>query len=257
MKAISLKLKFSGIYCIINIKNNKRYVGSSRNVSSRLWCHRSELRNNKHDNQHLQNAWNKYGEQMFDYYILEKCEESKLQEREQYYITSLNPEYNIIKDIIRNEIPEETKRKMSESRIKGFEKGTVKCYQNKEIWQYDLEGNFIKKYDNIKHAAIETGVNRSNINRYLSGIYKKGGNFLWSLDGNIPEPYIKPKRLNENQYKPLKVTDVEGNIMIFNSFKEAAEFFNVSSPVISYVVKKGNLYKQKYKIELYDCRISK
>lgn len=53
MKAINRKLKFSGIYCIINIYNNKRYIGSSKCISSRLWKHRSMLRNNKHDNQHL------------------------------------------------------------------------------------------------------------------------------------------------------------------------------------------------------------
>lgn len=82
MKAINLKLKFSGIYCIINIKNNKCYIGSTKYISSRLWKHRSLLRNKKHDNQHLQNAWNKYGEDNFDYYIVEKCNIELLEERE-------------------------------------------------------------------------------------------------------------------------------------------------------------------------------
>lgn len=256
MKAINLKLKFSGIYCIINIYNNKRYVGSSKCISSRLWKHRSMLRHNNHDNQHLQNAWNKYGEGKFDYYILEKCQEEVLEDREQYYINMLNPEYNIIKDIIRNEIPLEVRQKMSNSRKEGFKRGTVKCYQNKPIWKFDLDGNFIKKYDSIKEAALDTGTNRSCIIRYLRGIHRKGGNFLWSLDGSTPKPYEYYK-VRTGLERPLKVTDLDGNSMLFNSFRETAKFFNVSSPVISVVVKNGNLYKQKYKIEYADCRITK
>lgn len=36
MKAITQDLNFSGIYCIINIKNSKRYIGSSKNIRQRL-----------------------------------------------------------------------------------------------------------------------------------------------------------------------------------------------------------------------------
>lgn len=50
MKSISKDLNYSGIYCIINIYNSKRYIGSSKNIRKRLWGHRAELRHNKHDN---------------------------------------------------------------------------------------------------------------------------------------------------------------------------------------------------------------
>ena len=92
MKKITQDLKISGIYCIINIRNSKRYIGSSKNIRQRLWSHRAELRHNKHENTHLQSAWNKYGEQNFDYYILENCEEDLLLEREQWYIDTIKPE---------------------------------------------------------------------------------------------------------------------------------------------------------------------
>lgn len=82
MKVISKDLCYSGIYCIINIKNSKRYVGSSSNIRRRLWCHRAYLRHNNHENPYLQNAWNKYKEEGFDFYILEACEIEKLLERE-------------------------------------------------------------------------------------------------------------------------------------------------------------------------------
>ena len=59
-----------GIYKIINIINNKFYVGSAVNLKRRKARHFSELRGNKHNNRHLQAAWNKYGEQAIVYVIL-------------------------------------------------------------------------------------------------------------------------------------------------------------------------------------------
>lgn len=61
-----------GIYKIINVVNNKFYVGSAVKFSKRRARHFSELRNNKHPNSKLQNAWNKYGESAFIFAIVEE-----------------------------------------------------------------------------------------------------------------------------------------------------------------------------------------
>lgn len=61
-----------GIYKIINVVNNKFYVGSAVNLSRRRARHFSELRNNRHKNGRLQNAWLKYGEQAFVFVIVEE-----------------------------------------------------------------------------------------------------------------------------------------------------------------------------------------
>jgi group I intron endonuclease len=63
-----------GIYKIINVVNNKFYVGSAVDFKRRKARHFSELRNKKHNNQKLQNAWNKYGEQAFVFVIVEELE---------------------------------------------------------------------------------------------------------------------------------------------------------------------------------------
>ena len=62
----------SGIYKIINVVNNKFYVGSSVNLRIRKAKHFSELRHNKHNNRYLQNAWNKYGENSFIFVVVEE-----------------------------------------------------------------------------------------------------------------------------------------------------------------------------------------
>lgn len=86
----------SGIYKIINKINDKIYIGSSINLKRREREHINKLKKNIHNNPHLQNSWNKYGKENFKFEIIEVVEdEEKLIEREQYYLDTLNPEYNI------------------------------------------------------------------------------------------------------------------------------------------------------------------
>jgi len=89
-----MDLKISGIYQIVNLINNSKYIGSALKVSLRWNRHKSDLRLVRHPNKHLQNAWNKYGEENFIFEIIEECEKEKLIEREQFYLDTLKPEYN-------------------------------------------------------------------------------------------------------------------------------------------------------------------
>ena len=63
-------LKSPGIYMIRNIENDYKYYGESKNCSGRCASHRHRLCNNCHDNDELQNDWNKYGEDSFIFVTL-------------------------------------------------------------------------------------------------------------------------------------------------------------------------------------------
>ena len=76
----------SGIYYILNILQNKIYIGSSVNVIKRMSQHKNSLCKNNHYNKYLQKSWNKYGEGSFDFGILEKAKNQNLIEIEQKYI---------------------------------------------------------------------------------------------------------------------------------------------------------------------------
>lgn len=61
-----------GIYKIINVINNKFYVGSAEDFTRRKRVHWWMLRRGTHANKHLQAAWAKYGEQAFTFVIVEE-----------------------------------------------------------------------------------------------------------------------------------------------------------------------------------------
>lgn len=93
----SADVNLSGLYKIINLINGKFYIGSAVHFRKRWELHRSNLKNNKHDNRHLQNAWNLHGDEAFKFEILKFCDKKDLLNNEQIYINWLNPEYNICK----------------------------------------------------------------------------------------------------------------------------------------------------------------
>lgn len=80
----------SAIYAIINLIDDKHYIGSSYDTQMRWSKHTSELINNRHHSRYLQFAWNKYGSVNFIFVILEKVSKDLLIQREQWWIDTLN-----------------------------------------------------------------------------------------------------------------------------------------------------------------------
>jgi len=59
------------VYLILNTLNGNVYIGQSVNLKVRWGQHRYSLRNSKHHCPHLQRAWSKYGEESFDWIVVE------------------------------------------------------------------------------------------------------------------------------------------------------------------------------------------
>lgn len=65
---------FGVVYCIHNTASNRVYIGITTQRPSKRWIfHRWSLRHGHHYNPHLQRAWNKYGEVVFEFAVLEEC----------------------------------------------------------------------------------------------------------------------------------------------------------------------------------------
>ena len=66
----------AGIYLITNTETGTQYVGQAVNIRTRWIQHIQELRARKHCNQALQEDFDKYGEDAFDFKVLEVVEDS-------------------------------------------------------------------------------------------------------------------------------------------------------------------------------------
>lgn len=108
------KRKYPGVYRIICETTSECYVGSTAYLTDRRSLHFQQLRRGVHANIHLQRAFNKYGEVEFLFEVLEKPPIEELIEREQHWIDTLKPAYNIRKIAESNlglKTSEETKTK--------------------------------------------------------------------------------------------------------------------------------------------------
>lgn len=82
----------TGIYQIFNKVNNKVYIGqTSERFQRRYWHHNWNLSNGSHHNKFLQNSWNKYGSNNFEFriiHVLKDGEDINLLEKQ--YIKQFN-----------------------------------------------------------------------------------------------------------------------------------------------------------------------
>jgi group I intron endonuclease len=203
-EALNLK---SGIYKILNIKNNKFYIGSAVNLIKRKNQHFSNLRHCIHPNIHLQRSFTKHGQSSFQFIILERCDKSILIKREQFYIDTLNPTYNICRIAgsclgtspslttrLKISIKSKGRLHTTESKIKMsiFAKGRKMTEKQKKdiastlsipVVQFDKDDNFIKEFKNQKEACIELGI------AGISAVLKKkrilAGNFKWKYKTEV------------------------------------------------------------------------
>ena len=116
--------RISGVYEIRNVINGHRYIGSSVDIFSRRYTHRRSLAARKHHSIYLQRAWDKYGEETFEFSILVICPKFELRRIEQGLLDAGNCAYNVHPVAVCGGIPghvvsKSTREKMRKSRI-GF-----------------------------------------------------------------------------------------------------------------------------------------
>ena len=187
-----------GIYCIENVSNGKKYIGQSNYIKARFRQHKSKLQRNCHPNILLQNAWNKYGSDSFKFYIIEKCSAEQLNEKEMYYINkygTYGKGYNL---------------------SVGGDPGVNS--RGKRIKQYDLDGNFIKTWDNAAEASRFFNVDRSQIT-YAVRHHRTMYGYQWCYENESIDGYF-----TKSNQKPVAQYDLQGNLVRFyKSIKEVVD----------------------------------
>ena len=232
-----------GIYKKVSKNSGEFYIGSSQNLRKRELNHFSLLKNKKHPNRYLQRVWDKYQDLYFT--IIEECYIDSLIEREQFYIDTLYPKYNLRPIAESNRgwnMPESGKIKLSKAnkgktiseehkkaisiknkinmkgrklsdkhiesirksrigvtlsdetkdkiRIKalGRDKGKVLSEEtklkiglafSKEVYQYSLDNNFIRKFNSCSEVERILNINNSSVASCCRFKRKSAGGYKW------------------------------------------------------------------------------
>lgn len=199
--------KKMGIYQIRNTINNKVYIGSTINRYSRRWKHFDDLKKKKHHSSYLQNAFDKYGRDVFVFEMLEFTDEKeKLVSLEQSWIDKVNPEYNIRKIAQSNlgmKHSEETKEKIRRNGNLG-RKFTGKALEN-------IRAGVKKR--NYEHTQAQRKASSINIIEYnKSEAHRKVASKMGKLYGpkNLKKAHAK-RRISEDIKEAIK-TDLKAGM---------------------------------------------
>lgn len=85
----------ANIYSITCKSTGRSYIGSSITVYKRWKRHIIDLNNGQHHSQFLQRAWDKYGQDDFEFAIIDECNSDDMLEREQFWIDTVRPSFNM------------------------------------------------------------------------------------------------------------------------------------------------------------------
>lgn len=224
-----------GIYKFTNKINGKIYIGQSIDIIARKRSHINDAYcKGKDSNCPFHQAIIKYGENGFNFEIIEECPKELLNEREKYWIQYYDSYHNGY-----NASP-----------------GGDNCGERSDgraLLLYDLEGNFVKETHNIASTARELGVGYQTVYQLLQGARKstKGFQIRYKESEDFPktiEPY------NSRQGGSFVVLQLDKNDNILNEYKsvnEAARQTGCDCSTISKVCR-GKLkthggFKWKYK----------
>lgn len=255
-----LKDKY-GIYCIFNNITGDAYVGQTgQTFNKRFLHHRWKLRDGSHDNQHLQNAWNLYGEDNFSFIPLRVVDNHEnLDELEIKYINlyrQMNHCYNIINggqsghrgfhlsdeqkkkigeknkiNMLGKKASDETKRKMSNAR-----KGKVNLNNSQIKLTPELAFEIKSRLVNGEAAsdiAKDMGIDYKLINNIMSGN-------TWSsviVDG-WDDFFAKRKtysRLSKSDHKEIYRLHSEEGLTKY----QLAEMYNKGVKMIEKILRDG------------------
>ena len=207
----------SWIYVITNDINNKQYVGKTNySIEKRFKEHIKDSKRREYEKRPLYNAMNKYGIEHFSIEQLEKCDESIVNEKEQYWIQKLNTygktgynatlggdskHYYNYKEIANKYLELQNNKKTAEFFNCDTDTVLVACKQcgietltsdevnkkqfGKKVAQLDKETKeIIKIYDSMSEAAKIISGNKNNsgsISKVCRGISKTALGYRWKF----------------------------------------------------------------------------
>jgi len=240
-KLITIKnIRQSGIYMIINLANNKFYIGSSNDIYNRKLAHIRNLKKNKHDNTHLQNSFNKYGIDYFIWVIVELLEDNHdLLIREQYWIDSFDACYSdigynmcpVAGTVLGRKHSQETKDKIGDiHRGKKKSKEHIEkmiAYKSKPIIQCSSTGKFIVEWESAMVASKVLDITQVPISNCCLHKIRYYKDCLWFFKEEYYSNDFDIINFIPKYAKPILQYDLNNNFIArYNGFRDVKNFFD-------------------------------
>lgn len=197
-------------YEIRNKVNGKKYIGiTEKQPEIRFKQHKNKLLKGCHINYKLQSDWNKYGEENFDFVVIESLSFDDINlgyEHEYELISSGENLYNLAPGGRINPMySKEIREKMTITK----QSKVPNIYQLKEIEENVFK--IIGKFSSQKEAQRETGCSQANIQKSIKNNVK-GSGYYWVEEDKLCSftQEWKPKRI---KITPTAELDSKGNIV--------------------------------------------
>jgi group I intron endonuclease len=247
----------SGIYKWTNKLTNDSYVGQSIDLSKRFirYFNLSYLRNR--GTLAINRALIKYGFSSFQLEILEYCDIADLNKREQYYLDTLKPRYNILKiagSSSGHKLSEETKAKISQS-LKGvYVKEKSALYGRKH--SEETKALMSLKKSNVNNPLFgKTHSEETKELMRLKALGRKHSEETGASCPCCPGPLRDPEtvlKMSASKGYPVYVyekCDSKGFQLIgsFVSIRKAANFLGISPNTVRLYINSGEIFNDRYK----------
>ena len=190
MKNMETLPETSGIYMVINLNNNKKYIGQSVNIRKRFYQnHKYDYKNPKNCcyEDKFDTAIRKHGWNNFIVFVLEECNKDKLDEREIYYIKKYDTFKNGYNSTIggqnwspnihNEEVLKIRQRYINGETIPEIYKDYQEIYSNKQTFKNIILGYIYKDVGNIPNKENIRHTNSKLTADQVKNIrkeYKKG-----------------------------------------------------------------------------------
>lgn len=215
----------SGIYMWNNLLTGKIYVGSAQNIKRRLTSYYTISFLEQETSMYICRSLLKHGYSSFGLSILEYCSVENLVQREQYYIDTLKPGYNICKtagSTLGKAHSEDTKGRISVSK-----KGTYQGENN------SFFGGVHSEESRKRMSEIKLGTTLSDIIKAKISASKRGKKFTEEHTANLSA--------SQPSSKKISVLDIETDIeTTYNSIAAASKALGLPDSSIRSNLKSKN-----------------
>lgn len=231
----------SGIYMLTNKITKEIYIGQSINLSNRFKNYINLSYIKSKENLRISKALIKYGYSNFSLTILEYCNNSDLQAREQYYFDKLNPQYNILKmagSSLNSKHTEKTKKNFSQT-LKGVSLGTKSAlfdsYKAKET----------KKLMSLKKVTENNPLfEKTHSENSIELMRQKVLNRKYFEDTKLKLNVVSGNHVNIYEKFSSKGFKLIGS---FVSIRRAGKFLGISGSTVKKYMNSGEIFKNRYK----------